>query len=437
MTVAEPGLTEAPRISTRRFVAAATIGNALAFYDFITYGFFAIQIGHTFFPTHNAYGSLMLSFATFGAGFLTRPIGGVVIGTYSDRVGRRAGMMLSFILMGVSIIALALVPSYAQIGIAAPILALIARLVQGFALGGEVGPNTAFLLEAAPEESRGLLVSWQGASQGIAGTLAGIVGVILASMMAPAMLESWGWRIAFLLGAVTLPFGIYLRSIVHETLHEPEDNAMTEDTATLEGWPAIRAHAGLIGLAVVVLGSGTISTYVANYLTTFAQNQMHLSPTIAFASQVISYGVGIVAVLWGGWLSDRVGRRPMMVWPNLLYLILIYPIFLWMVDSLSATSLLVGIFILSAVSSVGFGAFYAALAESLPKNIRGRTLGTVYACSIAAFGGTTSLVVTWLIKITGNPMAPGWYMLGATALGTIAMYYMRESAPVKLAQNAG
>ena len=166
---------------------------------------------------------------------------------------------------------------------------------------------------------------------------------------------------------------------------------------------------GLIGLAVVVLGSGTISTYVANYLTTFAQNQMHLSPTIAFASQVISYGVGIVAVLWGGWLSDRVGRRPMMVWPNLPYLILIYPIFLWMVDSRARPPCWSASSAWAVSSTVGAAPSMPALAESLPKNIRGRTLGTVYACSIAAFGGTTSLVVTWLIHITGNPMAPGWY----------------------------
>src|SRR5205809_4243297 len=159
-----------------RHVAAATIGNALEFYDFLTYAYFSIQIGHAFFPAQGAYASLMLSLATFGAGFVTRPIGAWVIGAYSDRVGRRPAMMLCFVLIGLSIVAMALIPPYAVIGIAAPILAVIARMVQGFSLGGEVGSNTAYLLEIAPEDKRGLVVSWQGASQMIAWMVGGCVG---------------------------------------------------------------------------------------------------------------------------------------------------------------------------------------------------------------------------------------------------------------------
>ncbi len=171
------------RSMRRRAILAATIGNALEFYDFITYGFFAIQIGHTFFPSHNGYISLMLSLATFGAGFITRPIGGIVLGTYADRVGRRPAMMLSFTLMGAAIITIALIPSYATIGIAAPILAVLARMAQGFSLGGEVGPTTAYLMESAPPNGRGFAVSWQGASQGISATVAGLVGFGLSVWM--------------------------------------------------------------------------------------------------------------------------------------------------------------------------------------------------------------------------------------------------------------
>src|SRR5580700_1399490 len=167
----------------RRAIAAATIGNALEFYDFITYAFFAIQIGHAFFPSNNAYGSLMLSLATFGAGFVTRPIGALVIGAYSDRVGRRPAMMLSFTMMGCAIVALALTPSYAAIGVAAPILAVLARMVQGFSLGGEVGPTTAYLMEAAAPGRRGLAVSWQGASQQVAATAGALVGLLLSELM--------------------------------------------------------------------------------------------------------------------------------------------------------------------------------------------------------------------------------------------------------------
>src|SRR5579864_3899701 len=220
--VVEPQLTELrvdPKRLMVRNIAAATVGNALEFYDFITYAFFAIQIGHSFFPNTSAYANLMLSLATFGAGFLTRPIGGIVIGSYADRVGRRPAMILSFTLMGAAIIAMALIPSYARIGIAAPILAVLARMVQGFSLGGEVGPTTAYLLESAPVHRRGFVVAWQAASQAIAATLAGLVGLILAATLSASALSDYGWRIAFLLGAITLPVGLWMRRGLPETLH--------------------------------------------------------------------------------------------------------------------------------------------------------------------------------------------------------------------------
>src|SRR6201996_6813281 len=201
-----------------RTTLAVTIGNMLEFYDFITYSFFAIQIGHTFFPTQGEFGSLMLSLATFGAGFITRPIGGIVIGSYSDRAGRRPAMILSFAMMGCAIITLALTPSYASIGIAAPIIVIIARMVQGFSLGGEVGPTTAYLMESAAPGRRALAVSWQPASQQIAATAGALVGTVLARVMTEADLTSYGWRIAFLLGAACLPFGLYLRAKLPETV---------------------------------------------------------------------------------------------------------------------------------------------------------------------------------------------------------------------------
>src|ERR1700733_15080355 len=208
-----------------RGILAATIGNMLEFYDFITYSFFAIQIGHSFFPSHSQFASLMLSLATFGAGFVTRPIGGFVIGSYSDRAGRKPAMILSFAMMGCAIIVLALTPSYASIGIAAPIIAIAARMVQGFSLGGEVGPTPAYLMEAAPPEQRGLAVSWQPVSQQIAATAGALVGVTLSKLMSGPALDAYGWRIAFLLGAICLPFGLWLRTGLPETIHLSEGGA--------------------------------------------------------------------------------------------------------------------------------------------------------------------------------------------------------------------
>jgi MHS family citrate/tricarballylate:H+ symporter-like MFS transporter len=425
---------------------AVTIGNMLEFYDFITYSFFAIQIGRTFFPTHGEFGSLMLSLATFGAGFITRPIGALVLGTYSDRAGRKPAMILSFTMMGCAIIVLALTPSYESIGIAAPILAILARMVQGFSLGGEVGPTTAYLLEAAAPGRRGLAVSWQPASQQIAATIGALVGVILSETMSTAALDAYGWRIAFLLGAVCLPFGLWMRSGLPETLHLQEteqesEQASGQQSATPSPASAIkvpikapgvlRAHLRLLILGLLVLASGTIITYVTQDMTTYAENTLHVRPGLAVATTVVSNALGLAGVLYGGWLADRYGRWPIMVWPQLAALVLTYPVFLWIVNTHSALALLGGFGVLSLIGSIPYSAFYVALAEGLPKHIRGGAFATIYAVAIALFGGTAQLVVTWLIHVTGNALAPAWYLLFATAVGLAAMAMMHETAPGK------
>src|SRR5580704_4573495 len=210
-----------------RKVVAVGVGNALEFYDFLTFSFFAIQIGHSFFPESQTSHGLLYSLASFGVGFLTRPLGGIVIGMYGDRVGRKPAMVLSFALMGASILGLALTPPYAQIGIAAPILLVIFRLVQGFALGGEVGPSTAFLVEAAPPSRRGFYVSLQYMTQDVAVMAAGLAGFLLSTWLSPAQLDAWGWRIAFLLGLVVIPVGLYMRHHLPETINDLDRRATT------------------------------------------------------------------------------------------------------------------------------------------------------------------------------------------------------------------
>jgi MHS family citrate/tricarballylate:H+ symporter-like MFS transporter len=425
-----PADQQGPPIVAGRAILGATIGNMLEFYDFITYSFFAVQIGHTFFPSNGQYASLMLSLATFGAGFVTRPIGAIVIGSYSDRVGRRPAMILSFAMMGSAMFALAVIPSYETIGIAAPILAIVARMVQGFSLGGEVGPTTAYLMEAAPLDRRGLAVSWQPVSQQIAATAGALVGLVLSKSMSSAALDVYGWRIAFLLGVVCLPFGLWMRSRLPETIHLPETGA---DLLQRAGKPlgVIRTHARVLLLGLLILASGTIITYVTQYMTTYATNTLHVAADLAFATSVVSNGLGIVGALCGGWLADRLGRRSVMVWPQLAALLLTYPVFLWIVDTHSALALLGGFGVLSLIGSIPYSAFYVALVEGLPKNIRGGAFATIYAVAIASFGGTAQLIVTWLIHVTGNALAPAWYLLFAAAVGLIAMVLMPETAPIK------
>jgi MFS family permease len=430
-----PTPAEAPHVPlARRHLIAASIGNALEFYDFVTYSFFALQIGRTFFPSHDAYASLMLSLATFGAGFVTRPIGALVIGAYADRVGRRPAMVLSFTMMGAAIIVLALIPPYSAIGVAAPILAVACRMAQGFSLGGEVGPSTAYLLESAPPGRRGVAVSWGTVSQNLAATTGGLVGVGLSSLMSSPDLDRYGWRIAFLLGAVSLPFGLWLRRNLPETLRQP-DAAPAVGTGDRKP-RAVRDNLRVVLLGLLVLSAATIGNYVFNYMTTYAQSTLRMPSNVAFLADALGNLAGSGALALGGWLSDKIGRRPVMLWSNLVNLLLIAPVFAWIVTSHSVLALLTGAVALGVAAGVTGGAFYVAISESLPKAIRGAGFGMIYAVAIALFGGTAQLVVTWLTHITGDAMAPAWYLVAAALVGQLAFTLFPESAPGKLAPRA-
>ena len=413
----------APAAISPRQVTAAVVGNALEFYDFTTYAYFAVQIGHAFFPGRSAFESLMLSLATFGARFFSRPIGAVVIGSLADRVGRRPAMLLSFTLMGLAILGLALTPSYRQIGLAAPLLALSFRLLQGFALGGEVGPTTAFLIEAAPPQRRGLYGAWQGASQGVATLLGGLIGVGLSTHLNPHDLDAWGWRIAFLIGALVLPFGLIIRRNLPETRHRDEAVHAAHPNA-----PTLRGHLRIILLGLAMVGSFTTATYVFQYMTTYASTTLHMQMGVAFGATVISGAVGLVFTLLGGALSDRFGRKAMVLIPRTLFLLATLPAFLLMVHRHDAITLLGGVGLMGALSSVSSGPGLILLTESVRKEVRGLVLSTVYAVALAVFGGTTQMVITALIHLTGDPLAPAWYMMAATAIGIAAVSLMRETA---------
>lgn len=402
-------------------------GNALEFYDFLTFSFFSVQIGQTFFPSDKPINSLLASLATFGAGFLTRPVGAIFIGRFADRVGRKPALMLSFILMGVAILGMALTPSFKTLGVAAPILVIGFRLIQGFALGGELGSSTAYMVEAAPTARRGAFVSLQYLGQGLAVMAAGLVGVALSQVMGADALRDYGWRIALLLGAVVIPFALILRRSLVETLHIDEE-AIPMAGLGIKPMGA----AGFAVIALVILAGGTISNYVLNYLKTYGTVTLHLPEQAAFGSTVANGLAVLIFSLVGGWLSDRYGRKPVMIAPWIALLALIFPTFYLLSQHPSPMALWAATGVLGTALGISNGASLTAITESLPKRSRAGMLSLFYALSIAIFGGTAQFVVAWLTDITKNPMAPAWYMAAAVVIALGAMFAIKESAPVKV-----
>ncbi|HEY2068980.1 MAG TPA: MFS transporter [Rhizomicrobium sp.] len=402
-------------------IAAVVAGNALEFYDFLTYAFFATQIAHAFYPDYSPARGLLLTLATFGAGFLTRPLGAWIIGGMGDRLGRKPAMILSFALMGVALFGLALTPSYRSIGIAAPIIALGFRMLQGFALGGNVGPTTAYLIEAAPEGRRGFYASLSFASQDFSVMVAGIVGTALSYLLSPVHFNEYGWRIAFLLGASIVPFGLMLR----RTLTETHDPAVDRDAPPLPLLPYLPV--ALFGL--VLLASATISNYVLDYMTTYANDTLHMNTKAAFGATIVLGLFQVSADLVSGWLSDRYGRKRVMIIPTALMLLLALPAFFVIAYFRTAAALFAATAVLAALQGLGSSPILIWITESIPARIRSGAVSVIYAVSIAIFGGTTQATVKFLLDWTHNPLMPAWYASAALAAGLIAMVLIRESAP--------
>jgi len=403
-----------------RHVAAAVIGNALECYDFIVYSYFAVQIGRAFFPTHTAFASLMLSLGAFGAGFFSRPLGAVVIGRLGDRVGRKPAMLLSFMLMGASMLTMAATPTYAQIGLAAPLLVLAARLTQGFAMGGDIGSTTTFLLETSARDRRGLSTAWQLGTQGVATVASGLVGLTISHLFGAEGLQAWGWRLAFALGALILPFGLILRRGLPETL----EASVATPIRTL-----LVEHGRLIGLSFLIIGNINVSYYVLGYMTTYAVTTLHMAPAAAFGAPIV-FGVCTLAFsLAGGALSDRIGRKPVMIWPRVALLLVAYPAYLLLAKSRDPGSLMIVTAVLAALSQMAGAGALVAVTEALPIKARCLALSVIYALAAAVFGGLTQPALAWLLHNTQGGLAPAYLLMGVTVVGLAAMFAMPETAP--------
>jgi MHS family citrate/tricarballylate:H+ symporter-like MFS transporter len=413
-------------------VIRVTSGNFLEMFDFFLFGFYATNISKAFFPADSEFASLMLTFGTFGAGFLMRPLGAVILGAYVDRIGRRKGLIVTLSIMAVGTMLIAFVPGYASIGLVAPLVVLIGRLLQGFSAGVELGGVSVYLSEMATPGRKGFYVSWQSASQQLAIVAAAALGFGLNARVAPAVMAAWGWRIPFFVGCTIVPVIFVIRRSLQETeafLARTRRPDLTEIFNSLvEHWLTVFA-----GTLLVVMT--TVSFYLITvYTPTFGRSVLKLT---AADSLIVTFCVGVSNFFWlplMGALSDRVGRRPLLITFTVLTILTSYASMSWLVAAPSLNKMLMVELWLSFLYASYNGAMVVALTEVMPVHVRTVGFSLAYSLATALFGGFTPAVSTWLIEATGDKAAPGLWMSFSAVCGLIGtwMLYRREARPTAI-----
>ena len=389
-------------------VVRVSLGNFLEMYDFMVFGYYAAAIGRAFFPTYNEYASLMLSFMTFGTGYLMRPLGAVVLGAYIDHHGRRKGLLVTLSLMAVGTLSIGIMPGYETIGLFAPLLVVMGRLLQGLSAGVEVGGASVYLAEIATPGRKGFFVSWQSGSQQVAVAFAAFLGLILSSTLRPEQMTGWGWRVPLLIGSMLIPFLFLLRRSLAET---DEFKARKHHPNASEIWRSLVLNWRLVILGMMLTLTTTVTFYlITAYMPTYGTSVLHLA---ASSSMLVTLLVGISNLFWlpvMGALSDRVGRRPILLLFSTIALLTPYPILLWLVSMPSFERLLAAALWLSMIFGSYNGAMVVFLTEIMPADVRVSGFSFSYSLATGIFGGFTPAVSTWLIHETGNSAMPGLWM---------------------------
>jgi MHS family citrate/tricarballylate:H+ symporter-like MFS transporter len=399
-------------------VLRVSSGNFLEMFDFFLYGFYAVNIANAFFPSNSDSASLMMTFVTFGAGFLMRPLGAIILGSFIDRIGRRKGLIVTLAIMSCGTILIAFVPGYATIGIAAPILVLIGRLLQGFSAGVELGGVSVYLSEMATPGRKGFFVSWQSASQQAAIMFAALLGYLLNQWLGAAQVSEWAWRIPFFIGCAIIPAVFIIRRSLQETeafkarTHRPAFGEIMQSMLT--NWRVV-----LLGMMLVVMT--TVSFYLITvYAPTFGKNVLKLSTT---DSLLVTFCIGLsnfILLPVMGALSDRVGRWPLLLGFTVLTVLTAHPVLSWLVHDTTFAHMLEAELWLSFMYASYNGAAVVALTEIMPVDVRTVGFSLAYSLATAIFGGFTPVVCTWLIAETGDKAAPGYWMAAAALCGMAA-----------------
>ncbi|MFI5012337.1 MAG: MFS transporter [Hyphomicrobiales bacterium] len=416
----------------RRAIISCMIGNFLELFDFTIYGFLAASLGRAFFPAADPVTSILSSFATYGVGFIMRPVGGLVLGAYADRHGRKLALILSVTLMAGATAATGLIPSYAAIGVAAPVLLVLCRLIQGFSTGGEWGGAAAFLVEYAPPGRRGFYGSWQQFSIGLGSMAGSFAAFVASSALDQQSLDSWGWRIPFLFGFVLAPVGYYLRTRVGETpafKHEVEVRHIAKT-------PVRAAFTTQLGAMFQAFGSTIIWTVggflFLTFMPVFAVQQLKMDQSVALAANTIAILLRTALTPIMGHLSDSIGRKPMLMFTALGFLLLSYPMFAWLVAAPGFLVLLVVQLVAGFLMAVFSGPGPAMLCELFPTNLRSTALSIGYNLATAIFGGFAPFIATYLVHLTGSPIAPVYYVVVTATVSVVTIWTIRDRTHVPL-----
>jgi len=407
-------------------VVRVAAGNFLEMYDFMVFGYYAPAIGRTFFPKSNELSQLMLAFATFGAGFLMRPLGALILGAYIDRHGRRSGLLLTLALMSAGTLSIAVVPGYAAIGLAAPLLVLAGRLIQGFSAGVELGGVSVYLAEIAPPGQRGFYVAWQSASQQCAVVFAALLGVLLNSTLSREQMDAFGWRIPLVIGCLIIPFLFLLRRSLTET---DDFLARKSHPSTREILDSLVTNGKLVIQGTMLVTMTTVAFYlITTYTPTFGRSVLHLTDR---ESLIVTLCVGLSNFIWlplSGAVSDRMGRRPILIAATVLGILTAYPALEWAVAAPSFSRLLMVELWLSFIYGTYNGAMVVYLTEIMPAKVRASGFSLAYSLATALFGGFTPYISTWLIDKTQNRAMPGAWVMFAAAMGLTATIWLRRDS---------
>lgn len=394
---------------------ATCVGNALEWFDIAVYAFFASYIAHVFFPTADPSVSLLLTFGSFGISFLIRPLGAVVLGAYADRHGRKKALLVSITLMMIGGLMIAVMPGYETIGMAAPLLILLARLIQGFSAGGEFGSSTAFLVEHFPQR-RAFIASWQFATQGASTLMAAAFGLGLTTWLTETQIQDWGWRIPFFFGLLIGPVGLYIRRHVHEPASFVAQQKVESPLKLLGGRQKTLL---LLAMGLMVISTGV--NYMLNYVPTYATKNLHLSGSVAFGATLLAGVIlTVVTPLMGLW-AERVGRVRIMWWALGLLGVTIYPAFLLVVNYTSPTTLMLLVGWMALLKSAYFAAVPSMMADLFPVQTRASGMAIAYNLAVTIFGGFAPLICTLLISLTGTALAPSYYLVVLALISAVAL----------------